>query len=52
MIMVRAKVMFNWDPILVVGSLKIAYVGPTSAEAPLDNQSCNEWIWSYFAIQG
>lgn len=38
MIMVRAKVIVKWDLILVVGSLKVASVGPVSAEVPLARQ--------------
>jgi hypothetical protein len=35
MIMVRAKVMNNWDPILAVERQENAFVGLASAEVPL-----------------
>jgi len=49
MIMARAKVIFDRDPTLVVGSLRVAFVGPVSAEVPLAKQSTlNESIGSKF----
>jgi len=49
MIMARAKVIFHRDPTLVVGSLRVAFVGPVSAEVPLAKQSTlNESIGSKF----
>ena len=38
MIMARAKAIFNRDPTLAVGSLRVAFVGPVIAEVPLAKQ--------------